>query len=250
MILAGNWKMHKTNQEAKLFVNQLVNKLAGKRFKIVVCPPFVSLADVVELTRGTGISVGAQNCHFERSGAFTGEVSPAMLKAIGVEFVIIGHSERRKYFNETDEMINKKLKAAIKEGLRPILCVGETKEEREKGLTFCVVEMQIRQALYGLSRQEVQNLVIAYEPVWAIGTGIVAKPEQAQEAHAFIRKLLRELYDEELAESTPILYGGSIKPDNFFAIMAQPDVDGGLVGGASLDEQFVKLAGIVQTFVE
>uniref|UniRef100_A0A832MQD4 Triosephosphate isomerase n=1 Tax=Pseudothermotoga hypogea TaxID=57487 RepID=A0A832MQD4_9THEM len=240
--------MHKTNEEAKLFVNRLINDLAGKRFKIVVCPPFVSLTDVVEITRGTNISVGAQNCHFERSGAFTGEVSAAMLKAIGIEYVIVGHSERRKYFNETDEMINRKVKSVLSEGMKPILCVGETKEEREKGLTFCVVEMQIRHALYGLSRQEVENIVIAYEPVWAIGTGVVAKPEQAQEVHRFIRKLLSELYDTKLAESIPILYGGSIKPDNFFAIMAQPDVDGGLVGGASLDEQFVKLAQIVQSF--
>lgn len=171
-----------------------------------------------------------------------------MLKAIGVEYVIVGHSERRKHFNETDEMVNKKVKSVLSEGMKPILCVGETKEEREKGLTFCVVEMQIRQALYGLSRQEVENIVIAYEPVWAIGTGVVAKPEQAQEVHRFIRKLLGELYDAQLAENIPILYGGSIKPDNFFAIMAQPDVDGGLVGGASLDEQFVKLAQIVQSF--
>lgn len=242
--------MHKTNVEAKLFVNKLINELAGKRFKIVVCPPFVSIVDVVELARGTNLSVGAQNCHFERVGAFTGEVSPAMLKAAGVEFVIVGHSERRRYFNETDDVVNKKVKAVIAEGMRPILCVGETKEEREKGLTFCVVESQLRQALYGLSRQEVERVVIAYEPVWAIGTGIVAKPEQAQEVHSFIRKLLSNIYGGELAQTIPILYGGSIKPDNFFAIMAQPDVDGGLVGGASLDDQFVQLAEIVQSFVE
>lgn len=242
--------MHKTNIEAKLFVNKLINELAGKRFKIVVCPPFVSIVDVVELTRGTNLFVGAQNCHFERAGAFTGEVSPAMLKAVGVEFVIVGHSERRRHFNETDDLVNKKVRAVIAEGMRPILCVGETKEEREKGLTFCVVESQLRQALYGLSKQEVERVVIAYEPVWAIGTGIVAKPEQAQEAHSFIRKLLSSLYGEEIAQAIPILYGGSIKPDNFFAIMAQPDVDGGLVGGASLDDQFVQLAEIVQSFVE
>lgn len=242
--------MHKTNVEAKIFVNKLINELAGKRFKIVVCPPFVSIVDVVELTSGTNLSIGAQNCHFERVGAFTGEVSPAMLRAAGVEFVIVGHSERRRYFNEPDELVNKKVKAAIAEGMRPILCVGETKEEREKGLTFCVVESQLRQALYGLSRQEVERVVIAYEPVWAIGTGIVAKPEQAQEVHSFIRKLLSIIYGEELAQTIPILYGGSIKPDNFFAIMAQPDVDGGLVGGASLDDQFVQLAEIVQSFVE
>lgn len=242
--------MHKTNVEAKLFVNKLINELAGKRFKIVVCPPFVSIVDVVELTRGTNLFVGAQNCHFERAGAFTGEVSPAMLKAVGVEFVIVGHSERRRHFNETDDLVNKKVRAVIAEGMRPILCVGETKEEREKGLTFCVVESQLRQALYGLSRQEAERVVIAYEPVWAIGTGIVAKPEQAQEAHSFIRKLLSSLYGEEIAQAIPILYGGSIKPDNFFAIMAQPDVDGGLVGGASLDDQFVQLAEIVQSFVE
>ncbi|MCS7175158.1 MAG: triose-phosphate isomerase [Pseudothermotoga sp.] len=242
--------MHKTNFEAKIFVNQLINELAGKQFKIVVCPPFVSIMDVIELTRGTNLCVGAQNCHFERSGAFTGEISPAMLKAIGVEFVIVGHSERRRYFNETDEMVNKKVKAVIAEGMRPIVCIGETKEEREKGLTFCVVESQLRQALYGLSEREVERVVIAYEPVWAIGTGIVARPEQAQEVHKFIRKLISDLYGAELAQMIPILYGGSIKPDNFFAIMAQPDVDGGLVGGASLDDQFVQLATIVQSFVE
>ncbi|WP_407635684.1 triose-phosphate isomerase [Pseudothermotoga thermarum] len=249
MILAGNWKMNKTNQQAKLFVNELIQSLAGMKFEIVLCPPFVCLTDVKELLAGTNIKLGAQNCYYEQFGAFTGEVSPAMLKEIGVEYVIVGHSERRHIFQETDELINKKVKAVLKNGMKPILCVGETKEEREKGLTFCVVELQVRQGLYGVTKEEVRNVVIAYEPVWAIGTGIVAKPWQAQEVQRFIRQLLAELYDEETANSVPILYGGSIKPDNFLSLILKPDIDGGLVGGASLDRQFIELAKIVSKVI-
>ncbi|MEJ5229650.1 MAG: triose-phosphate isomerase [Pseudothermotoga sp.] len=249
MILAGNWKMNKTNQQAKLFANTMIQRLAGMNFRIVLCPPFVCLSDLAELLKQTNLHLGAQNCHFERSGAFTGEISPVMLKEIDVEYVIVGHSERRHIFGESDEMINRKVKAVLENGMTPILCVGETREEREKGLTFCVVESQIRQGIFGLTRDQVEKIVIAYEPVWAIGTGIVAKPWQAQEVHSFIRNLLKALYDENLAEKVPILYGGSIKPDNFFGLMVQPDIDGGLVGGASLDEQFIELAKIVSWFV-
>ncbi|MFN4190324.1 MAG: triose-phosphate isomerase [Pseudothermotoga sp.] len=223
--------------------------MAGMNFQIVLCPPFVFLQNVAEILTGTKLHLGAQNCYYEKSGAFTGEVSPLMLKEIGVEYVIVGHSERRHIFGETDEMINKKVKAILDNGMKPVICVGETKEERERGLTFCVVESQTRQALFGLSKDNVEKVVIAYEPVWAIGTGIVAKPYQAQEVHRFIRKLLEQLYDEELAQKIPILYGGSIKPDNFFGLMIQPDIDGGLVGGASLDDQFMELAKIISWLV-
>ncbi len=241
--------MNKTNQQAKLFVNDLIQALAGMEFEIVLCPPFTSLSDVKELLSTTNLKLGAQNCHYEQSGAFTGEISPVMLKELGVEYVIIGHSERRHIFGETDDLINKKVKAVLNNGMKPILCVGETKEEREKGLTFCVVESQLRQGLYGVAKSEIRNVVIAYEPVWAIGTGIVAKPWQAQEVQGFIRDLLAKLYDEEVAASISILYGGSIKPDNFLSLMLQKDVDGGLVGGASLDKQFAELAKIVSRIV-
>ncbi len=241
--------MNKTREEAMFFSNKLTQDLAGMNFQIVLCPPFVFLQNVAEILTGTKLHLGAQNCYYERSGAFTGEVSPLMLKEIGVEYVIVGHSERRHIFGETDEMINKKVKAILDNGMKPVICVGETKEERERGLTFCVVESQTRQALFGLSKDNVEKVVIAYEPVWAIGTGIVAKPYQAQEVHRFIRKLLEQLYDEELAQKIPILYGGSIKPDNFFGLMIQPDIDGGLVGGASLDDQFIELAKIISWLV-
>lgn len=241
--------MNKTREQAIFFANKLTQDLAGMNFQIVLCPPFVFLQNVAEILTGTKLHLGAQNCYYEKSGAFTGEVSPLMLKEIGVEYVIVGHSERRHIFGETDEMINKKVKAILDNGMKPVICVGETKEERERGLTFCVVESQTRQALFGLSKDNVEKVVIAYEPVWAIGTGIVAKPYQAQEVHRFIRKLLEQLYDEELAQKIPILYGGSIKPDNFFGLMIQPDIDGGLVGGASLDDQFMELAKIISWLV-
>lgn len=241
--------MNKTKEQAMFFANKLTQELAGMNFQIVLCPPFVFLQNIAEILTGTKLHLGAQNCYYEKSGAFTGEVSPLMLKEIGVEYVIVGHSERRHIFGETDEMINKKVKAILDNGMKPIICVGETKEERERGLTFCVVESQTRQALFGLSKDNVEKVVIAYEPVWAIGTGIVAKPYQAQEVHRFIRKLLEQLYDEELAQKIPILYGGSIKPDNFFGLMIQPDIDGGLVGGASLDDQFIELAKIISYLV-
>lgn len=251
LLIAGNWKMNKTNSEAEVFARKIAQLTGGsdEKVEITMCPPFTALPVVVEVVRGTQITVGAQNMYPEDSGAFTGEISPLMLKDIGVDYVIIGHSERRKYFKEDDEFINKKLKVALKHGLTPILCVGEVLEEREKNLTFCVLENQLRRDLDGIEQNDVQKIVIAYEPVWAIGTGKVATPSQAQEAIKFIRELLAEMYSEEAAEKVRILYGGSIKPDNFLGIIIQPDIDGGLVGGASLKESFAELVEIARKVV-
>ncbi|MDN5337747.1 MAG: phosphoglycerate kinase [Thermotogaceae bacterium] len=248
LMIAGNWKMNKTNSEAEAFARK-ITQLTGssdEKVEVTLCPPFTALPVVVEVVRGTQITVGAQNMYPEDSGAFTGEVSPLMLKDIGVDYVIIGHSERRKYFKEDDEFINRKLKAALKHGLTPILCVGEVLEEREKNLTFCVLENQLKRDLDEIEANDVQKIVIAYEPVWAIGTGKVATPAQAQEAIRFIRELLAEMYSEEVSEKVRILYGGSINPDNFLGIIVQPDIDGGLVGGASLKESFAKLVEIAR----
>ncbi len=240
--------MHKGVREAKEFVSFLLNEMKDfKDFEIIIAPPFTALSEVGEMVRGSNIKLAAQNMHYEEKGAFTGEISPVMLKELGVQYVIIGHSERRHIFGEADELIRKKVKSALDHDLIPILCVGEKLEDREKGLTFNAVERQIKEALYGLTEEEVSRIVIAYEPVWAIGTGKVAMPWQAQEVHAFIRKLLAEMYGEKVSEKVRILYGGSIKPHNFLPIIAQPDVDGGLVGGASLKESFVELACIVQS---
>jgi len=242
--------MHKTIAEAKKFVSLLLNELHDMReFEIVVCPPFTALSEVAELLKGRNIKLGAQNVFHDDQGAFTGEVSPLMLKELGVEYVIVGHSERRRIMKEDDETINKKIKAVLAKGMTPIFCVGETLEEREKGLTFCVVEKQVREGFYGLSKEQAKNVVIAYEPVWAIGTGRVATPYQAQEVHAFIRKLLSEMYDAETANEVRILYGGSIKPSNFLGLILQEDIDGGLVGGASITEEFVELARIVNSVI-
>lgn len=248
LMIAGNWKMNKTNSEAEAFARK-ITQLTGssdEKVEVTLCPPFTALPVVVEVVRGTQITVGAQNMYPEDSGAFTGEVSPLMLKDIDVDYVIIGHSERRKYFKEDDEFINRKLKAALKHGLTPILCVGEVLEEREKNLTFCVLENQLKRDLDEIEANDVQKIVIAYEPVWAIGTGKVATPAQAQEAIRFIRELLAEMYSEEVSEKVRILYGGSINPDNFLGIIVQPDIDGGLVGGASLKESFAKLVEIAR----
>ena len=243
--------MHKTIAEAKKFVSLLLNELADiKSFEIVICPPFTALSEIGDMLKGRNIKLGAQNVFFEKEGAFTGEISPIMLKEVGVEYVIVGHSERRRIFKEDDELINKKIKAVIEHGMTPIFCVGETLEERKKGLTFCVVEKQVREGFNGLSKKDALKVVIAYEPVWAIGTGVVATPDQAQEVQSFIRRLLKEMYDEEVSESVRILYGGSIKPNNYFGLIVQKDIDGGLVGGASLKESFVELARIMEKVIE
>ncbi|OGV81217.1 MAG: triose-phosphate isomerase [Lentisphaerae bacterium RIFOXYB12_FULL_65_16] len=233
-LIAGNWKMNKTAAEALSLVNGLKAEAAkmGKA-DVVVCPPFTALATVAGAVKGTPIAVGAQNVHWAENGAFTGEIAAAMLKEIPVAYAIIGHSERRQYFGETDETVNKRVKAALAAGLIPIMCVGETLAQRQANETDAVLDRQTRGGLAGLTADQVKATVIAYEPVWAIGTGVVATREQAQEAHAFIRKLVRNLHGN-VADQVRILYGGSMKPDNAKELLAQPDIDGGLIGGASL----------------
>jgi triosephosphate isomerase len=234
-IMAGNWKMHMLVAEAESLVKALLAGLDGSEdVDVAVAPPFTSLYPVGKLLRGTSIGLAAQNLHWEPSGAYTGEVAAKMLVDVGCKYVIIGHSERRQYFGETDETVNRRLKAALSVGLEPILCVGEVLEERKAGRTWEVVGRQTRQALAGVSRGEAERLIIAYEPVWAIGTGETATPDQAQEVHGQIRGLIREIYDEGIAQGLRIQYGGSVKPDNVRGLMEQPDVDGALVGGASL----------------
>ncbi|RLA78184.1 MAG: triose-phosphate isomerase [Deltaproteobacteria bacterium] len=242
-LIAGNWKMHKTPEEARTFASQLLEELKDEReVEVVVAPPFVSLLPVKEVLGEGPIKLAAQNVHWEKEGAFTGEVSPLMLNEIGCDYVIVGHSERRGYFGETDEMVNRKVKALLDVGLRPILCVGETLKEREEGKTFQVVEAQVRGGLKDLEAGEGKELVVAYEPVWAIGTGRTATPHQAQEVQAFIRGILKELFGEEVARGIRILYGGSVKPENIAELMAEEDIDGALVGGASLKvDSFVRI---------
>lgn len=242
-IIVGNWKMHKTIAEAVALAQTLKASLAGVHdVDIGVAPPFTALAAVVEALRDSHIVVAAQNMHWEPQGAFTGEISAVMLADVGCRRVIIGHSERRQYFAETDETVNKKLHAALAAALDPILCIGETLAQRESQATFRVLEQQVRQGLVGIAEEGMRRLVIAYEPVWAIGTGKTATPEQAQEVHAFIRSLLESLYGKTLADEVRIQYGGSVNAGNIQALMAQPDVDGALVGGASLDaSSFAKI---------
>jgi triosephosphate isomerase len=243
--------MNKTPYEAQQFANVLVNALVGfNSFEIYIAPTFTALDRVREVIASTNIKLAAQNMYYEDNGAFTGEISSKMLIELNVKAVILGHSERRKIFHESDEIINKKVKKAISDGLTPIFCIGETLEERHKGLTFCVLEKQIREGLYGLSKDDVLKVVIAYEPVWAIGTGVVATPQQAQEAHEFVRSLLAKMYDDQVAESITILYGGSVTPENWFGLFVKKDIDGALVGGASLKESFIELAKIMAKVID
>jgi len=238
-IMAGNWKMNKNIVEAADLASKLKNSLSDVKDKeIVVCPTSICLQSVSNALADSLIGVGAQNLHWEESGAFTGEISAPMIKSAGCTYVIIGHSERRQYFGETDETVSKKLKAALKHHLVPIVCVGETLDEREKNQAFAVIEKQVKGALSSIEEKDLKTLVIAYEPVWAIGTGKTATPEQAQEVHAFIRTLL----PKSIANETRILYGGSVKPDNAKILMEKPDIDGALVGGAALKvEDFEKI---------
>ena len=237
ILIAGNWKMNMGPKETADFFAQLDDD-AQKNIEGVdaaVCPPFVSLSAAFSARKsGSSVKIGAQNVHFEDNGAFTGEISTAMLKELGCDFVILGHSERREYFGEDDAVINKKVKKALGEGITPIVCVGEVLAERKEDRHFDVVKEQTTGSLDGLTADELTKIVIAYEPVWAIGTGETATPEQAQEMHAFIRKQLSELFNEEAAATVRILYGGSMKPGNADELLRQPDVDGGLIGGASL----------------
>ncbi|HRE04853.1 MAG TPA: triose-phosphate isomerase [Opitutaceae bacterium] len=242
-LIAGNWKMNKTSSDAVALVQEIVAAV-GKQtdVDVVVCPPFTSLESVGKALDGSVVKLGAQNVHPEPSGAFTGETSVGMLRALFSSYVIIGHSERRSYFGETDGFINQKVLAALKGQLKPILCVGETLGQRESGQTLSVVQTQLEGGLEGVSKDQLTSIVVAYEPVWAIGTGKVATTEQAQEVHAFIRSLLAKSFGEAVAEKVRILYGGSMKPANAPELLGQKDIDGGLIGGASLEARsFVDL---------
>ena len=240
-IIAGNWKMNKTPSEAKALVSALVPLVADAKCDVVVCTPAVDFAAVSEVIKGTNIKLGAENMHWKESGAFTGELSAAMLKESGVEYVILGHSERRQYFGETDATVNLRTLAAVKAGLTPIICVGEKKEEREAGYTNALVAYQTLIALSGLTAEQMAKVVIAYEPVWAIGTGLTATDEQANETIGVIREAVRSAYGDA-ADEVRIQYGGSMNPKNCKGLMAQPQIDGGLIGGASLKaEDFSKV---------
>ncbi|MDD4735980.1 MAG: triose-phosphate isomerase [Kiritimatiellae bacterium] len=234
-IIAGNWKMNMTSDVARDLVDGIKAKLPNPlNADVVVCPPFTVLKSVADRIAGSAVDLGAQNMHWEKSGAYTGEVSPEMLRDVMCNYVILGHSERRAYFGETDEMVNRKAKAALAMNLKPIICVGETLEEREADKTKQVVETQVRGSLAELGAKGWADAIIAYEPVWAIGTGRTATPEQAQEVHAFIRSIVRDMAGAALADAMRIQYGGSMKPDNAKELLSQPDIDGGLIGGAAL----------------
>ena len=233
-VIAGNWKMNNTPTEAGLLLEALIPGVHDADCEVVVCVPFTDLCNVVAKCAGTNVHVGAQNVHFEKSGAYTGEVSADMLVDLGVEYVVIGHSERRQYFAETDETVNKRTLAALNGGLKPIVCVGESLAQREQGVTEELVRMQVKIALGGVSAEQLKNVVIAYEPIWAIGTGKTATADQAQEVCAAIRKVVGELYGEEAAKALTVQYGGSMNAKNAEELLSKPDVDGGLIGGASL----------------
>jgi triosephosphate isomerase len=235
-ILAGNWKMFKTAEDSAALARDIAQalKVRPTSQEVVVCPTYVALDRVAREIAGSAVELGAQDMHWEAQGAFTGKISGDMLKAVGVAYVILGHSEQRTYFHETDETVNRKTRKALAEGLKPIVCVGETLAEREAGITEKVVEKQVRAAYAGITAVQAQQSVLAYEPVWAIGTGRNATPAQAQEVHAFIRGLLASIYDKPTAQSIRIQYGGSMKPENARELLTQQDVDGGLIGGASL----------------
>lgn len=245
-IVAGNWKMNKDAQDAKRLVEDLIGKLstyATEGVELIIAPPSLYLSELIEATNGCKIEVSAQNFHQEKSGAYTGEIAASMLSSIGVQYSIIGHSERRQYFAETHEQVGQKVSAAIENGIQPIYCCGEVKEERESGKHLEVVENQLNKEVFHLSAADFSKVIVAYEPVWAIGTGLTASPEQAQEIHAHIRKLISTKYGETVAKATSILYGGSCKPSNAKEIFSKPDVDGGLIGGASLmADDFLQIA--------
>ena len=240
-VIAGNWKMNKSPVDVEMFMKKFPILVKDSDAEVVLCVPYVDLKTAIDLASGTNVKIGAQNMHYEEKGAFTGEISPKMLKDIGVEYVIIGHSERREYYNETDESVNKKLKAAFQYGLKPILCVGETLSQREDGITKVFVTTQVEKALEGLSNEQVSSMIIAYEPIWAIGTGKTASKEDANEVCGWIREKVRELYGD-VADAIIIQYGGSAKSSNAKDLFGMSDIDGGLVGGASLDsEEFAKI---------
>ena len=242
-VIAGNWKMHMSAEAAKEFIRQLKPKAVQARWcDVVLCVPFLQIPAAVKAAKGTRIAIGAQNCHYEANGAYTGEISCEMLAEAGVKYVIIGHSERRRDNNETDSTVNKKVLAALEAGLKPIICVGESLEMRDNDVTLDVVRMQVKTALRGVMQDQIRRVVIAYEPIWAIGTGYTATAEQAGEVCEAIREVVRQLYGARLARAVSILYGGSMNTANAAELLAQPDVDGGLIGGASLKtESFEKI---------
>ena len=240
-IVAGNWKMNKTPSETKEFIAVNAAAFDSADVDVVLCVPFIAICPATKHVSGTSIAIGAQNMHYEDAGAYTGEISAAMLKDRGVAYVIVGHSERRAYFGETDEVVNKKAKKAIAEGLTPIICVGETLEQRNQGITEDLVRLQTKIAFDGISAADAAKAVIAYEPVWAIGTGVTATSEQAEEVCAAIRKLIAEIYDKATADAIRIQYGGSVTADNAKELFSQPNIDGGLVGGASIKPDFAKI---------
>ena len=243
-VIAGNWKMNKTPEEAKVLLNEIAPLVKDADCEVIACVPYVDLCTALEATKGTNIKIGAENCHWAESGAFTGEVSAKMLAAMGLEYVIIGHSERRQYFGETDVTVNKRVRAALNEGLTVILCVGEMLEDREQGVTNELVAMQTKIALGGVAKEELSKIIIAYEPVWAIGTGKTATADQANEVCAAIRAVIADVYDKEAADALTIQYGGSMNDGNADELLSKEDVDGGLIGGASLVAE--KFAAIVK----
>ena len=242
-VIAGNWKMNKTPSEAKELLNAIAPLVKDADCEVIACVPYVDLCTAIETVKGTNIKIGAENCHWAESGAFTGEISTGMLKELGVEYVVLGHSERRQYFGETDETVNKRTKAALAAGLKPIVCVGELLWERECNITEEVIARQIKLDLFDVSADDVKKTIIAYEPVWAIGTGKTATADQAEEVCAFIRATLAKLYGQEVADAVTIQYGGSMNDGNAAELLSKPDVDGGLIGGASLVAE--KFAAIV-----
>ena len=243
--IAGNWKMYKTNEEALALIDALKGLVTGvDDVDILVAPPFTALTVIADQIRGSNIQLAAQNLHWEPEGAYTGEISAGMLLSAGCTHVIIGHSERRQYFGETNATVNRKIKAALPHGLTPIFCIGESLEEREAEKTFSILDKQLSEGLEGIAADDIEKIIIAYEPVWAIGTGKTASDQQAQEVHHFIRNYVSDLYGKDIANVVRILYGGSVKPNNIAGLMAQPDVDGALVGGASLTAP--SFAGIVK----
>ena len=243
-VIAGNWKMNNDMIRSNELITKLIDGLTGQQIhcEVIICPPFTSLSEASSLVKNTTVKLGAQNMYFEDSGAFTGEISPSMLKGAGCEYVILGHSERRTIFGESDEVINKKMKKALQAGLKPIFCVGETLSEREGGITKKVVERQVAEGLKEIPETDLNNIIVAYEPVWAIGTGKTATPAQAEEVHEFIRSIIAEKYSNNTAENLVIQYGGSVKPDNAAELLSQKDIDGALVGGACLKaESFITI---------
>jgi triosephosphate isomerase len=235
-LIAGNWKMNKTSAEATILVRALQKNIGAiNEVEVILCPPFTALAAVYNITSGSNITLGGQNLHWKDSGAYTGEVSAAMLKEAGCKYVIIGHSERREYFGETNDTINKKLKSALRYDLIPILCIGEKLAERENGKAFYVVENHLREGLNEINKEEMERVVIAYEPVWAIGTGKVATPNEAKEMHLLIYELLDKIYGKGIFSSIRVIYGGSVTPENISSLLDEPEISGALVGGASLE---------------